>query len=115
MPQRPPAPNPAPPRQDNCPEYRVALARWRNAPHWRCGHARRDKYKLAHLPASAVFEECARHFVGPQIAAAELLERDQECPFCAASTRRIRGAWAALGLATFVLFSVRLAACWGAP
>jgi hypothetical protein len=115
MPQRPPAPNPAPPMQDDCQEDRVALAQWRHAPHWRCGHARRDKYKLAHLSPSECFEECARCFVGPQIAAEELLERSQECPACAASTRRTRGAWAALALATFVLFSVRVAACWGAP
>ncbi len=41
MPQKPPAPNPAPPLQDaDAPEYIFAMHRWRYPRHHGCGHWR---------------------------------------------------------------------------
>jgi hypothetical protein len=41
MPQKPAAPNPAPPKQDaDCPDYVFAMHNWRYPRHHSCGHFR---------------------------------------------------------------------------
>lgn len=77
---------------------------------WKCGHYRRDEWGMAHLSTSEVFEYCAAHFVGPQVAAVELMRREQPCPACTKQARSARNHWAALALAS-VLMGFLLA--WG--
>lgn len=49
MPEKPSAPNPAPPKRDSdCPEFIAAMREWRDPNHpvwkvWACGHPRRQR------------------------------------------------------------------------
>jgi 3-hydroxyisobutyrate dehydrogenase-like beta-hydroxyacid dehydrogenase len=57
----------------------------------------------------------ARHYVGAQVAAEELAQREQECPACAAQRRAHRRHWALIVLAAIGLLSGVVASCWGSP
>ncbi len=56
MPQKPPAPRPAPPRRDgDCPEYILQMREWLNpdSPVWKCGCPR---LQILHSTKAKAFE-----------------------------------------------------------
>lgn len=109
MPQKPPAPNPPPPKQDDCVGYRRAFRKWDQLPCWACGHVRHSA--LRRRSQSELFELVACRLLTAEQVTEELLQRDLECPACRVATRRRRQHFTLIALIAAALFVLRLAAC----
>jgi hypothetical protein len=113
MPQKPPAPHPAPPIDCdsdgvvNQKETRLAMRAWDKLPHWRCGHVRRgnqwSKYDTFFGSPLSYWAKHADSATARDEVAQELRERSQECPTCAMATRQLRQRWAAGALVAGLL------------
>lgn len=114
MPERPPAPNPAPPPQDDCIEYRVAMSRWAGVPYFTCGHRRVPvSTYLGMLTDIQVLHETTLGGTATErgLAADELASRHRQCRACEAQAKRNRRHWAALAVVAVVVLLVGWR-CW---
>ena len=109
MPLPPPRPNPAPPKQDDCEDHRLAMRAWDKQPYWRCGHARRSPFtgtffsEMASWPgyALAAARQALPMSWRAELIVEELRQRGQKCAPCRAQDRRVRRA-AALVIAAAI-------------
>jgi hypothetical protein len=120
MPQKPPAPNPAPPKDCdsdgvvNAKETRLAMQRWRGNAHYACGHRR--------VPVSTWHGRLSDRQLADEVrlggtatergmATDEAADRRRQCRACENQSRRNRRHWSAIALAAALLL-LALWRCW---
>lgn len=120
MPEKPPALNPAPPKDCsadgvvNEKETRLAMMRWSGKAHFACGHRRVPASTWLGMLSDREVENEARNGAAVWqrgLALDELASRRRQCRGCENANRRARNHWAAFAVAAALLLLVAWR-CW---